>query len=122
MQTFTKAERLSSKVAIDTLFTTGKSFHNSPFKIFWLEVAESISPVQIVISVPKRLFKSAVDRNRLKRLLREAYRKNKNVLLEKLENKKVHLMFIYTSKTMVEYREAEEKMILALERLNKNLK
>jgi ribonuclease P protein component len=121
MQTFTKAERLSSKVAIDKLFEQGKSFHSPPFKICWLEIIEDRSPAQIVISVPKRLFKRAVDRNRIKRLIRETYRKNKNLLYDKLENKKVLLMFIYTSKTIIEYKEMEEKTIMALTRLNKNI-
>ncbi len=121
MQTFTKAERLSSKVAIDKLFETGKSFHSAPFKICWLETIESKSPVQIVISVPKRSFKRSVDRNRLKRLIREAYRKNKNSFYEKLENKKILLMFIFTSKAMIEYTEMEEKIIIALQRLNKSI-
>jgi ribonuclease P protein component len=121
MQTFTKAERLSSKVAIDKLFETGKSFHSAPFKICWLETIGSKSPAQIVISIPKRLFKKAVERNRLKRLIREAYRKNKKLLYEKLENKKVHLMFIYTSNKMVEYKEMEEKIIVALQRLSKSI-
>ena len=121
MQTFTKDERLSSKAAIDKLFETGRSFHSAPFKICWLETIEGNSPVQIVISVPKRSFKSSVDRNRLKRLIREAYRKNKNSLYEKMEDKKILLMFIFTAKTMIEYKEMEEKIIVALQRLSKNI-
>lgn len=121
MNSFPKSERLSSKVAIDTLFETGRSFHSTPLKICWLEIPESPSPAQIVISVPKRSFKRAVDRNKIKRQIREAYRKNKNVFYETLENKKVHLMFIFTSKTILEYAEIEEKIILALKRLSKNI-
>jgi len=121
MQTFTKAERLSSKIIIDKLFETGKAFNSSPFKVIWLETAESTVPAQIIISVPKRLFKRAVDRNRLKRLIREGYRKNKNILYNHLENKKILLMLIFTSKAIVEYNEMEGKIISALERLNKNI-
>ncbi len=121
MQTFTKSERLSSKAAIDKLFETGNSFHSAPFKIYWMETIESKSPAQIVISVPKRLFKKSVDRNRLKRLIREGYRKNKNLFYEKLENKKVLLMFIFSSTTMIEYKEMEEKIIIALQRLSKSI-
>ncbi len=121
METFTKAERLSSKVAIETLFETGRSFHSAPFKICWLETTEGSSPAQIVISVPKRSFKRAVDRNKIKRRIREGYRKNKDMLYGNLKDKKVLLMLIFTSKTILEYKEIEEKMIVALKRLSKNI-
>lgn len=119
MQTFTKAERLSGKTALDKLFDTGKSFNSFPFKIIWLEVPEGPVPVQTVISVPKRLFKKAVDRNRIKRLIREGYRKNKAIVYNKLNNKKIHLLFIYTAKTIIEYKEMEQKIITALQHLAK---
>ena len=121
MQTFTKAERLSSKIEIENLFGTGKSFNSAPFKVIWLEKSEGATPAKIVISIPKRLFKRAVDRNRLKRLTREAYRKNKPLLYDNLENKKIHLMFIFTSKTIIEYKEMEEKIISILQRLSKTI-
>lgn len=120
MQTFTREERLSSKVEIEQLFVTGNSFNSSPFKIIWQETAISSVPAKIVISIPKRLFKKAVDRNRLKRLTRETYRKNKYILYDSLKNKKVLLMFIFTAKTIIEYKEMEEKIIVALQRLSKN--
>lgn len=120
MQTFTKAERLSSKIEIDRLFETGKSFHFPPFKIIWKETTDSTVPAKIVISVPKRLFKKAIDRNRIKRITREAYRKNKNSFYADI-NKKVLLMFIFTSKTIIEYKEMEEKIISILQRLSKNI-
>ena len=121
MQTFTKAERLCSKILIDKLIETGKSFNISPFRSIWLEVSESSVPVQFVISVPKRNFKKAVDRNRLKRQTREAYRKNKKLLYDHLDDKKVLLMLIYTAKTMIEYKELEEKIIMILQRLIENV-
>lgn len=120
MQTFTKSERLSSKVEIEQLFVTGNSFNSAPFKIIWQETIVSSVPAKIVISIPKRLFKRAVDRNRLKRLTRETYRKNKHLLYESLKNKKILLMFIYTTKTIIDYKEMEEKIIVALQRLGKN--
>ncbi len=121
MQTFTKAERLSSKAEIDRLFESGKSFYSAPFKIIWKETSESTVPAKIVVSIPKRLFKRSVDRNRLKRLTREVYRKNKHVLYENLENKKIVLIFIYTSKSIIEFKEMEEKIITALQRLSSNI-
>lgn len=117
MQTFTQAERLKSKVAIDTLFASGKSFHAKPFEILWLAVKENDSPVKVVISVPKRLYKRAVDRNKVKRLFREAYRKNKNTLYEKLNDTQLHVMFIYKSKAIIDYSEMEEKVVAGITKL-----
>jgi ribonuclease P protein component len=122
MQTFTKNERLCSKVLIDKLVHTGNSFHNSPFKVIWHEIPQSITPVQILISVPKRKFKKAVVRNSIKRLIREAYRKNKNLLYMQLNTKKINLMLIYTSTTIINYSELEQKLIETLKRLNKKIK
>ena len=121
MQTFSKNERLSSKIIIDELFEKGKSFNNFPFKIIWKELPTSTNDTQVLFSVPKRLFKRAVDRNRVKRLMREAYRKNKNTLYEKLNDKKIGLVFIYINKSIVDYKEIEEKIILSLQRLNKEI-
>lgn len=122
MQTFTKAERLCSKVLIDKLIEKGNTFQCFPFKMIWLEIQEGIAPAQIVISVPKRNFKRAVDRNKLKRRIREAYRKNKTILYEQLNNKKILLMLVYTAKIITDHKEIEEKLILGLEQLNKKIK
>lgn len=121
MQTFNKGERLSGIIEIENLFKKGKSFNSPPFKVIWMETSRGSVPAKIVISVPKRSFKKAVDRNRIKRLTRETYRKNKQLLYENLENRKIHLMFIFTSKNLIEYKEMDEKIILALERLNKQI-
>ena len=121
MQTFTKAERLTGKTALDSLFHTGKTFNSFPFKVMWLKADATRAQAQIVISVPKRLFKRAVDRNLLKRRIREAYRKNKAFFYEALGDKKVHFLVIYTSKTIMEYKEIEDKIIDVLQRLNKTL-
>ena len=118
MQTFKKTERLCSKNLIDKLFETGKSFNSFPFKVIWIEAAERISSVSVVISVPKRSFKKAVDRNKIKRRIREGYRKNKKLLYTNLTDKKILLMLIYTSKNMVEYNELEKKIILMVQRLS----
>lgn len=119
MQTFTKAERLCGKTALDQLFQTGKSFNSYPFKVIWQETTSGTTPIQVVISVPKRLFKKAVHRNRIKRIVREAYRKNKAAAYASLNNRKVLLLLIYTAKTTMEYKDVEQKTILVLERLNK---
>jgi ribonuclease P protein component len=118
MQTFTKSERLCSKVIMDKVFETGKVIVVPSFKLIWLKADEaSGQPVQIVITVPKRNFKRAVDRNKLKRRIREVYRKNKEKLYAEIESQTYYLMLIYTGKSMIEYKEAEEKIIKLLQRL-----
>ncbi|MBL7890068.1 MAG: ribonuclease P protein component [Bacteroidia bacterium] len=122
MQTFTKTERLSSKLLIDKLVEKGKSFNNSPFKFVWIELEESATPVQFLISVPKRNFKRAVDRNKLKRRSREAYRKNKaDMLIKQLGEKKICLMLVYIAKEKLEYIEIEQKIKEGLQRLVKTI-
>ncbi len=121
MQTFTKSERLSEKIALDRLFQTGKSFNCFPFKVVWKEVPEAAAPVQLVISVPKRIFKRAVDRNLVKRRIREAYRRHKGSFYESLGEKKLHVMLMYTAKTLPEYKDVEDKIISVLERLHKTV-
>ncbi|HEY0030728.1 MAG TPA: ribonuclease P protein component [Bacteroidia bacterium] len=122
MQTFSKNERLCSKVLIERLVENGRSFNNFPLRISWLPIAESSSPVKIVISVSKRKFKRAVDRNRIKRQIREAYRKEKQKVYDVLGEKKILLMLVYTAKTKIEYKEIEEKIIESMERLSKTVK
>ena len=121
MQHFSKAERLCSKIIINDVFETGKTIQVASFKLYWLDVAEQSATMQILISVPKRNFKRAVDRNLLKRRIREAYRTNKLVLNENLKSKYYALMLVYTGKTILEYKEIEEKIIELLKRFNLNI-
>ena len=101
MLTFKKEERLSSRKEIQDLYETGKSFNSKCFRVFWKSSKQSeIFPAQVLISVSKKNFKRAVDRNRIKRLIREAYRKNKHLLYESLNagNKKIILLYCYLVK------------------------
>jgi ribonuclease P protein component len=121
-QTFTKAERLSSRKLIDLLFSSEQSFFQYPFKVLFHEVEiEHKFPVLVLVSVSKRNFKNAVDRNRIKRLVREAYRKNKEIIYKERKSQKSLLLLglIFTGKTIPEYAEIEQKIILILHRLNK---
>ena len=118
MQTFTKSERLSSKVMIDKVFAGGRVITGPSFKLLWLGAGElSDQPVKIVITVPKRNFKRAVDRNKLKRRIREAYRKNKQPLYDQVKSETICMMLMYTGKNIIEYGEIEEKIKKLLDRL-----
>lgn len=121
-QTFKKGERLCSKKTIKELFADGNSFFIYPFKIIWkITELNSDYPVQILISVSKRNFKKAFDRNRIKRQIRESFRKNKNDFYEfALNNQKQYaIALIFSSKDKIPYKDIESKIILILQRLEK---
>ncbi len=118
--TFTKAERLTSKKTIEALFNVGTSFAISPLRVIWLENKLKTShPVQVVVVVPKKNVPRAVDRNLIKRRLREAYRKNKDLLYDFLlkVGKQYALAIVFTGTKPVAYEELEGKIILSLQRL-----
>ncbi len=119
-QTFGKEERLYSKKQISRLFAEGNSFYKYPFKVICLrETSDKPELPKILISVSKRNFKKAVERNKIKRLIREAYRKNKKILIDsKLTERNLMLLaLIYTGKTILSYAGLERKIILILQRL-----
>ncbi len=119
MQTFKKHERLSGKKIIDTLFSEGKIFVVSPFRVVWLEYElAGQSPAQVLISVSKKRIKKAVDRTLVKRRIREAYRKNKDEFYEFLNRNQVKCAFalLYNSDLIADYKEIEEKINLLLQR------
>jgi ribonuclease P protein component len=121
-QSFKKDERLSSQKIIERLFAEGKRFTIFPLGVVWLTTSlESSSPVQVLISVSRKKFKRAVDRNLLKRRMREAYRRNKQPLLEGLVKKDLQCVIglIYNGSELATFKEIEEKIILVLQRLQK---
>ena len=94
LNTFKKEERLCNKRLIEQLFHKGSSFHLYPFRVTFLSSKEITVPAQVLIAVPKRRFKRAVDRNLLKRRIREVYRVNKqNLLYEFLNQQQVKVLF-----------------------------
>jgi ribonuclease P protein component len=118
---FKKEERLCSLKQIERLYSQGSSFAFYPFRIVSILPDESLSyPAQVVFTVPKRKFKRAVDRNYLKRLMREVYRKYKeDILYPHLieKNLQLHLMIIYTGNEIITAENLEKKLNLALNRL-----
>ena len=110
-QTFKKQEKLKKSKLIEKLFAQGKALTEYPIKLIYLEIEhESPYKIQAGVTVSKRNFKNAVDRNRIKRLLREVYRKNKYVIYESEDTKKHIFMFIYLGKKEFEYPILEDKM------------
>lgn len=119
-QTLRKAEHLYEKKAIETLFETGKTVSLSPVRLLWnVYEGKSELPVKVAFTVPRRSFKKAIDRNLLKRRMREAYRKNKYILYGIAETglKHYHIMFVYTAKDKALYAEIESKIVLTLQRI-----
>ncbi len=110
-QSFTKQERLKKNKLIEQLFAEGKSIKVYPIKLIYLQIDhQSPYKIQAGVSASKRNFKKAVDRNRIKRLLREVYRKNKYLIYDSKHTKKHIFMFIYQGKTEPDYSILEEKM------------
>jgi ribonuclease P protein component len=124
LHTLSKKERLRGDIRVENLFTQGKAFILYPFRIVYLEDAkkEDVS-AQVLFSVPKKRFKRAVKRNRLKRQMKEAYRLHKSELLKFLENKDtaLHIAFTYVSNDELPYTQIEKKMIEAMEKLQHEL-
>jgi len=122
MNTIPKSESLKSKKLIRLLFTSGKSEFVYPFKmVYHILDTEEKHPALILISVGKKKIKTAVGRNRIKRLFREAYRKNKHPLVKLLQEKKMHIAlgFIYVGEQKPEQEFIEKKMVNAIDVLCK---
>lgn len=125
LNTLHKAERLDRKKVIEKMFAGGsRSFSLFPLRVVWLPVEELEAPVSILVSVSKRRFKRAVKRNRVKRLVREAYRLNKQPLLEAVEGAgcRVAIAFIYVSDRVVDYEVIVGRMQTALQRIVEHLR
>lgn len=121
-QTFRKSERLHSKKLIEELFESGKSIRQSPYVLRYLwHPFEKGEVVQIAISIPKKNVRRAVDRNRLKRQLREAYRLNKERLISRVaqQDKGLALFLIYTGKEKENYKFLEDKLKVLLQEVEK---
>lgn len=107
---------------IQKLFKEGKSFSHFPLRVIYMEMENQDSTLQAGFTVSTRHFKHAIDRNRIKRLMRESYRLQKNkLLLGLVENKrKLAVFFIFTAAELPKYKEVFEMMGTALERIEKS--
>jgi len=100
-----KDEKLKSKILIEQLFAEGSHVKSFPFRLIYLKTRhDSEFPISVGFSVPKRNVKLAVNRIRIKRLMRESYRKNKHAFAENL-NEQYVFMFVYMAKEEITYDE-----------------
>lgn len=121
MNDLRKSERLNSKIVIEKMFAGGssRSFSVFPLRVVYMPVDSLEASASILVTVPKKRFKRAVKRNRVKRQIREAYRKNKGELKQLLTEKeqKLAIAFIYLSDQLTSSVEIEEKVKLLLARM-----
>lgn len=122
---FSKSERLTNSKPIEFLFNSGENINCFPFKVVFRFSENSdkyASCAQAAFVVPKRLFKKAVDRNNIKRKMKEAYRVSKQKLYKSLSdnNQKLEFVVIYIANENMDYKTVENKMQTLLEMLIKS--
>jgi len=124
--TYPKIEKIKSKITIDLLFSKGKSVSKYPLRLVFVESdygipEDSEQKLKMGVSVSKKYFKNAVDRNYFKRVLRETYRLNKHLLVDNLD-KKYAMMFFYQTKVRLTYEEINTKTIQLFEKFVRQMK
>ena len=120
---YNKKEKLKSRKHLQQLFTKGKTFTVFPIKVFFALNETQDNFIKTSVGVSSRNFKKAVDRNYVKRSLREVYRTEKIVLTEflKQNNKQINLFLLYVDKVLPEHNLLKQKMKKALEKLQQQL-
>ena len=115
-----RIERLRGDIRTEKLFASGNGFIVYPLRVVYLQVDyDENAPVSVLFSVPKKRIRLAVNRNRIKRLHREAYRLNKQDLIAEMGQKKtsLHLGIVYLGNEMPDFETIRAKMLLALQRI-----
>ncbi|APS38129.1 ribonuclease P protein component [Salegentibacter sp. T436] len=119
-ESFGKDEKLKSIKLIDILFQEGKSVKKYPLKLIYLPITNpEIKHFKTGVSVPKKLVKTAVGRNRIKRLMREAFRKNKYLVTSNF-TQPYALMFIYISRDEISLEDLNKAMMKVMEKFNES--
>ncbi|TDE04400.1 ribonuclease P protein component [Flavobacterium sandaracinum] len=114
--TYPKTEKLKSKITIGLLFTEGKSVSKYPLRLVYKAGSfDESEKIKMGVSVSKKNFKKAVDRNYFKRVLRETYRLNKHLLIDNLDQP-YSFMFFYQTKDRLTYEEINIKTIQLFEK------
>ena len=119
MNNFPKKERLNSKIKMDNLFKSKNTFMYNKIKVHWVVNSSEENSSEILIPVPKKILPLSTKRNKIKRLIRESYRTNKNIL--QLNNQGINISFMFLSSEIPEYNSLEEKIKVILHRLNDEL-
>ncbi|MCH4832659.1 ribonuclease P protein component [Flavobacterium columnare] len=123
-QNYPNYEKLKSRTLIDHLFANGKSVSKYPIRLVFVEVPElknTSTNIQIGVSVSKKYFKKAVDRNYYKRVLREVYRLNKAEFITIVSEKKYIMMLMYQTKDRLDFHEISDKIKSLLIKFNEQL-
>ena len=113
--TYPKNEKLKSKITIGLLFSEGKSVSKYPLRLVYYADDSVAQKIKMGVSVSKKHFKKAVDRNYFKRVLRETYRLNKHLIIDSLDKPYAFMLF-YQSKDRLSYAEINTKTIQLFEK------
>jgi ribonuclease P protein component len=113
--TYSREEKLKSRTTIELLFTEGKSVSKYPLRLVYVPQPEDGAIMQMGVSVSKKYFKKASDRNYFKRVLRETYRHHKHILAE-AANKPYAMMFLYQTKDRLSFEEINAKTVQLFEK------